>query len=154
MSTTTQGELYTLDRVSGTGDDKVANLDDSYAVGPFCRPKDDGANAGNEWIGAWSHSNPVEGEDGVYRFEIARTMTTSSSATDAQMAPGGTYEFGIAWFDPYETDAGWTPWGHYTTGCSAEWMDLKLEESSSFKHELGVISMALMSLGSLFLVAL
>jgi hypothetical protein len=127
LVTTTMGVEYPMDTTSGSGADAVANKDDKYAVAPFCRIADDDANAGNEWAGAWSHSNPVEGEDGVYRFEIARTLKTASTVTDAQMEVGGSYKFGIAYWDPFETEAGWTAAGHFTTGCSADWIDLTIE---------------------------
>ena len=92
----------------------------SQGAAPYCRPDDDDALAANDWSGAWSHSNPVEGEAGVYTFEISRTLTTASTTSDAQMAPGNTYDFGIAWWDPFETEFGWTAAGHYLTGCSAD----------------------------------
>jgi hypothetical protein len=36
-----------------SGNDLLANKDDEYAVSSFCRFDDDGADAGNEWAGAW-----------------------------------------------------------------------------------------------------
>jgi hypothetical protein len=110
---------YALNQTTGTGHDATANLDDEYGASPYCRPDDDDSTASNDWTGSWSHSNPIEGQDGVYRFEIARTLSTSSSLTDTQMSPGNTYQFGIAYWSPYETDLGWTGAGHFLTGCSA-----------------------------------
>jgi hypothetical protein len=91
--TTEQGVTYPMN--DGTGNDIVANKDDEYAVSSFCRLDDDDADAGNEWAAGWSHSAGTEqGADGTYRFEFSRLLTTPSVATDAQMAIGGTYEFG------------------------------------------------------------
>lgn len=123
------GVEYPMDLTSGSGNDLVANKDDEYGAASFCRPDDDDADAANEWSGAWSHTDPVDGQDGIYRFEVARLLTTASSATDAQMEVGGSYKFGIAYWDPFETEAGWTAAGHFTTGCSAEWIDLTLEKA-------------------------
>jgi hypothetical protein len=123
---------YTLNASTGTGNHEIANLDDEYGAGPFCRPDDDDSpNASNDWTGSWSHSNPVDGQDGVYTFEIARTLNTASAATDAQLVPGNTYEFGIAYWDPYETDLGWTDAGHYLTGCSSTWINLVLSTDAA-----------------------
>ena len=128
LKTTEMGVEYPMNPSTGSGNDLIANNDDEYGSSSFCRPDDDDANAGNEWAGAWSHSNPVEGEMGMYKFEIARTLTTPSSVTDAQMAVGETYKFGIAFWDPYETVDGWTAAGHFVTGCSAEWIHLTIKE--------------------------
>jgi hypothetical protein len=109
------------------GDDVIANKDDEYAVSPFCRFDDNDANAGNEWAGAWAHSNPVEGEYGVYRFEIARFLKTPSTLTDAQMSTGGSYSFGVAFWDPFENmNYGWGDAGHFVTGCGVDWINLQL----------------------------
>ena len=63
------------------------------------------------------------------RFEIARALTTASKTSDAQLAVGESFEFGIAYWDPYETEEGWTAHGHYTTGCSADWIELVIESA-------------------------
>jgi hypothetical protein len=131
LSTTEMGVEYMMNATTGSGNDLVANKDDEFAAGPFCRSDDNDSAAGNEWSGSWSHSNPVEGGDGVYRFEISRTLTTASTVSDKQMAVGETYEFGIAYWDPFETEAGWTAAGHFVTGCSSEWIELVLEAEGS-----------------------
>jgi hypothetical protein len=130
LKTTQQGVEYPMNATTGSGNDLIANNDDEYGVSPFCRPDDDDALAANDWHGAWSHSNPTEGADGVYVFEIARTLTTASVLTDKQMAVGERYEFGIAYWDPFETENGWTEAGHFLTGCSADWIFLTLEDGS------------------------
>jgi len=113
---------------TAAGDDPVANKDDEYAVGPFCRNDDDDSNAGNEWSGAWLHDNPVTvGDFGNYVFELSRTLTTASTETDGQFMAGDTHEFGVAFWDPYEMQAeGWSDAGHYVSGCGFQWMELEL----------------------------
>ena len=98
------------DDVGGTGNDAVANKDDEYAVTPRCRYDDDGPGAGNEWRGAWRHTDPRErpiDEDdeggvgattGKYMFELSRSLKTSSADTDAQFDRGGTVDFGFAFW--------------------------------------------------------
>jgi hypothetical protein len=136
LRTTQMGIRYDLNvssspTIQGSGNDLLANKDDEYGVGSFCRFDDNDANAGNEWAGAWMHSNPVAGQPGTYVFEMSRLLKTASSVTDQQLAPGGTYKFGVAFWDPYETDAkGWTDSGHYVTGCGTDWIDLKLAQST------------------------
>jgi hypothetical protein len=125
------GVEYLMNATSGSGNNLVANNDDEYGAGPYCRFDDDGEAAGNEWSGAWLHTNPIDGEFGYYQFEISRPLATLSTATDAQLAVGGTYEFGIAFWDPFETDNGWTGPGHYVTGCSSEWTKLIIEEKGA-----------------------
>ena len=109
---TEAGVEYPMDPTLPSGNYPVVNNDDEYGAGPFCRPDDDDANAANEWAGAWSHSNPVEGEDGIYTFEISRLLTTASDVSDAQFEAGKTYDFGIAYWDPFQTEFGWTAAGH------------------------------------------
>lgn len=148
LRTTKQGVAYnvpetTVPEVSAqsdtvtplTGDDPIANNDDEYSVSPFCRFDDNDANAGNEWAGAWVHTNPIDGEFGLYRFEISRSLKTPSTVTDAQMSPGGTYSFGVAFWDPFETESGWSDAGHYVTGCGTKWIDLELVTKTAQEEE-------------------
>ena len=132
LKTTKIGQEYDISIAAageqGSGNDEVANKDDEYAVSAFCRKDDDDAAAGNEWSGAWAHTNPTEGQDGFYHFEMSRLLTTSSTVTDGQFVPGQTAQFGIAFWDPFEFNAtGWTDAGHYVTGCGTKWIDLELE---------------------------
>lgn len=98
LRTTQAGVEYPMNATTGSGNDLIANNDDEYGSSPYCRPDDDDELAGNEWSGAWAHSNPVEGEDGVYTFELSRLLQTPSLATDAQFTAGETYDFGIAYW--------------------------------------------------------
>jgi hypothetical protein len=99
-------------------------------VSPFCRV-DDNASAGNgDWAGAWSHDNPVEGELGYYAFELSRSLITANTETDGQMTAGGTQEFGVAFWDPFESEEGWSDPGHYVTGC-INWIELELVADES-----------------------
>jgi hypothetical protein len=113
------------------GNDPIANNDDEYSVSPYCRFDDDDADAGNEWAGAWTHTDPTEGEFGTYHFEIARRLTTPSTLTDAQLTPGETYQFGVAFWDPFESEQGWSDIGHYLTGCATNWIDLELVDPNA-----------------------
>lgn len=141
LSKTEQNIMYGVNPSApagnGTGNDlSEANKDDEYSVSSWCRNDDDDADAGNEWAGAWAHTNPVEGEPGVYHFELSRTLQTPSSFSDAQLAPGETYEFGVAFWDPFETpDAGWTDISHYVTGCASNWINLELSTGESITAE-------------------
>jgi len=131
LSTTEQNVAYPINVAdsgqAGTGDDGVANKDDEYGVSPECRFDDDDANAGNEWAGAWAHTNPTEGASGTYIFELSRSLKTPSSVTDAQLTPGESYSFGVAFWDPFEIQAtGWNGAGHYVTGCGTNWIELEL----------------------------
>lgn len=126
LSTTEAGIEYALNLTATSGDDPIANKDDEFAVTPYCRFDDNDSTASNEWSGAWSHTNPTDGMDGTYIFELSRLLTTGSSATDAQYVAGQSYEFGVAFWDPFETENGWTDPGHYVTGCGNKWMELEL----------------------------
>lgn len=134
LRTTTMGELYGTN--NATGNDLVANNDDEYAVSPYCRFDDDDAKAANEWSGAWNHTNAIEASDGSYIFEMSRSLTTASNETDAQLKAGTAIDFGFAFWDPLEMDAsGWTDSGHYVTGCSADWISLRLvDENGDFEE--------------------
>lgn len=125
LSATTQGVEYGINLVNGTGGD-VFDKNDEYSVAPTCRLLDDGAGAGNEWAGAWAHTQPSDGSNGTYIFELSRLLTTASAQTDAQLQIGNTYSFGVAFWDPWETEDGWSDPGHYVSGCGSQFMDLVL----------------------------
>jgi hypothetical protein len=128
LATTQQGVLYAMNDTTGSGNDLVANNDDEYAVSPTYRFDDDDADAASDWSGSWSHSNPVDGGEGVYKFELSRALSTTSVLTDKQLAANETYSFGIAFWDPFETEVGgWSKAGHFLTGCAAQWIDLTLD---------------------------
>ena len=88
---------------------------DEYAASPYCRVEDDDADAGQEWRGAWSHSNPVDGEFGMYTFELSRTLRTLSTSSDAQIRAGETLQFGVAFWDPFVAEEGWDDVTHFVT---------------------------------------
>ena len=175
LKTTEQNTLYGVaasasasasrQNTDGTppGDDPIANLDDEYGVSAWCRKDDDTEDSGNEWSGAWMHTNPVEGEFGTYHFELSRKLKTSSPTTDAQLTPGETAQFGIAFWDPYEEEEmGWSDIGHYLTGCSSKWINLELATedaeatdppSNSIQHTPGLaIASAISSLLAFFVM--
>jgi cell division septation protein DedD len=131
---TTQQNTFYGPSGNSTGNDLIANKDDEIGVSPECRPDDnDGANAANEWSGAWSHNNSITGEPGVYRFELSRTLLTNSAKDDIQLAAGGTYPFGLAYWDPYEFATGWMDNGHYVTGGGNSWINLVLVNKAPTK---------------------
>lgn len=60
---------------NSTGKDEVANKDDTYSVSRTCRFDDDGAVAGNEWEGSWSHYMPVETDVVVESSSMTKNIT-------------------------------------------------------------------------------
>ena len=130
LKTTERGILYGPNE--GNGDDPIANKDDEFAVGPWCRVDDNfGTSPGNEWSGAWDFSgNATDGEEGYYIFETSRSLTTPSPETDIQLEAGTEYNFGVAFWDPLETATGWTDAGHVVTGCSKDWIGLRLDDEN------------------------
>jgi len=75
-------------------------------------------------VGTWDHSDPKAMAMGNYTFELNRSLTTTSVAQDVQLAVDRTYSFGIAFWDPMQSTAGWTDEGHYITGCGLDWINL------------------------------
>jgi hypothetical protein len=129
-----------------SGNDPLSsNKDDEYAVSSYCRFDDDDADAGNEWAGAWAHTNPVIGESGNYIFELSRLLKTDSTLTDKQLEAGGMYQFGVAFWDPFELETGWSDIGHYITGCANKWIDLELVTASSASKDASTTSGAFSS---------
>jgi hypothetical protein len=109
---------------AGTGNDVVGNKDDEYAYSSYCQIDDDKDYAANEWAGAWAFHNDTD----EYIFELSRALTTMSISTDAQFVANSTYSFGIAFWDPFESEEGWTDLSHYVTGCGQDWIDLVLDD--------------------------
>ncbi|KAL3804013.1 hypothetical protein HJC23_006404 [Cyclotella cryptica] len=128
LATTEMGVAYGTS--NGSGKDNVAGKDDEYAVSPSCRMDDNDANAANEWEGAWTHTSP-NSTDGSYIFEMSRMLSTASTESDAQLEAGKATDFGFAIWDPFESESnGWSDAGHYVTGCSADWISLRLVDES------------------------
>ena len=105
---------------------------------------------------ATSGNSTAPADVGSYIFEMSRLLSTASDLSDIQLEKGGTYEFGFAYWDPFETqDMGWTKAGHFITGCSRDWIDLTLStgeeeeeppESSAFSFSANKFSaLALMA---------
>eukprot|EP00984_Skeletonema_dohrnii_P012540 scaffold5101_cov224-Skeletonema_dohrnii-CCMP3373.AAC.3 len=130
LKTTERGVMYGPNE--GTGNDLIANKDDEFAVGPYCRVDDNfGTSPGNEWSGAWDFTgNATNGAEGYYIFETSRSLTTPSPETDAQLTPGTEVNFGVSFWDPFETASGWTDAGHVVTGCSEDWIGLRLVDEN------------------------
>eukprot|EP00985_Skeletonema_marinoi_P016101 scaffold8559_cov135-Skeletonema_marinoi.AAC.9 len=130
LKTTERGVMYGPNE--GSGNDLIANKDDEFAVGPYCRVDDNfGTSPGNEWSGAWDFTgNATNGAEGYYIFETSRSLTTPSPETDAQLTPGTEVNFGVSFWDPFETASGWTDAGHVVTGCSEDWIGLRLVDEN------------------------
>jgi len=92
------------------GNDPACNLDDEYALTPFEREDDDGDNL---LTGAYDHQARAQGEDaaGAWYWELKRPLVTGD-AQDAQFAHGETAQMALAYWDPDETDTGWTDAGY------------------------------------------
>jgi len=140
LSTTKQGVKYDLNvenygentTTNDPGNDPIANKDDEYAASAFCRFDDNDVDAGNEWSGAWAHTNSTDGASGKYIFELSRLLVTNSTVSDAQLKAGQAIDFGIAYWDPNQIEeSGWTDSGHYTTGCGTDWIKLVLATSGT-----------------------
>jgi hypothetical protein len=97
LKTTEQATYYGTN--TDTGNDLIANKDDEYAVSPFCRFDDDDGMASNEWEGAWIYVNGTSPDEvGSYVFEMARSLSTSSNESDAQLEAGKATDFGFAYW--------------------------------------------------------
>lgn len=138
LAGTTQGTFYAMNSTLASGNDPVANLDDEFTVSPYCRVDDSGEGASNEWSGAWRHTDSsADGAEGDYIFELSRLLKAKSSTTDLQvLSAGETYSFGIAYWDPFQTEeSGWSDIDHYVTGCANQWTDLVLEGKKKKKKK-------------------
>ena len=89
------------------GNDDACGLDDEWATDPEVHEDDVGADAENSLLGMFSHTNPVEDQDGTWYFEITRPLQTGDPQ-DAQFATGETTRLALAYWDP---DAGQNGWG-------------------------------------------
>ena len=124
------GELSGGQPVEGNpaGDD-ACNMDDEYSTTPEMREDDGGGDDANETaenslVGSWSHSAAEIGGDGTWVFEMARPLSTGDSQ-DANWEAGGTAELVLAWWDPNETEEGWTDAGHLTNAYDG-WIEVSL----------------------------
>ena len=82
LMATDMGDAYGPNE--STGKDDVANKDDAYSVGLACSYDDDGADAGNEWEGSWSHSAPID--EASVEVERASSATGSGGSENITMA--------------------------------------------------------------------
>lgn len=128
-STPKQGFEYGIGKQSVNDEGETEGVVDEFAASPYCRLEDKESNGSNDWYGAWKHTNPTEGMDGTYIFELSRPLSTASATTDAQYLAGGAYDVGVAFWDPNESADGWSDPGHYVTGCANKWIELQLAVS-------------------------
>jgi hypothetical protein len=96
------------------GNDEACNFDDEWSTNPEEREDDNGEGAENSLAGAWSHSDPTEGADGTWTFEMSRPLDTLDS-TDAAFTVGGTGLLALAYWDPDSAPDGWEDDGHVQT---------------------------------------
>jgi hypothetical protein len=140
---TNMGVKYGINEEAGDG-----NISDEHAYNRDCHSNE---NDGNQWVGAWSHSSPAEGDLGKYTFEMSRPIKTEDKQTDAQLGVGKVTGFGFSYWvrrqifsatlqyivctnfvmlylqqHPYQLASGWTHEGHFVTGNSSDWTYLRL----------------------------
>jgi hypothetical protein len=112
------------------GDDEACNMDDEYSTTPEMREDDGGDEdepneaAENSLLGSWSHSAADIGGNGAWVFEMARPLSTGDPQ-DAAWEAGGVAELVLAWWDPNETEEGWTDAGHLTNAYDG-WITVNL----------------------------
>jgi len=111
------------------GDDEACNMDDEYSTTPEMREDDGGGDEPNEaaensLLGSWSHSSADIGGDGTWVFEMARPLSTGDPQ-DAAWEAGGMAELVLAWWDPNETEEGWSDAGHLTNAYDG-WITVNL----------------------------
>jgi hypothetical protein len=106
-------------RVAGPGDgdpgnDSGCNFDDEWSTTPEEREDDNGDGAENSLLGVFTHSDPVEGADGTWYFEMSRPLQTGD-AQDAQFEVGGTSLLALAYWDADNSPEGWDDAEHVQT---------------------------------------
>lgn len=67
---------------------------DGHAFSPHCR----GYKSQSDWESTWSHVSPMDGELGIYSFEMSRPLRTSTPETDIQLESGKTVGFGFSYW--------------------------------------------------------
>jgi hypothetical protein len=106
-------------RVSGPGDgdpgnDDACNFDDEWSTTPEEREDDNGEGAENSLLGVFTHTDPVEGADGTWFFEMSRPLQTGD-AQDGQFEVGGTGLLALAYWDADNSSEGWDDAEHVQT---------------------------------------
>ena len=106
-------------RVAGPGDgdpgnDSGCNFDDEWSTTPEEREDDNGEGAENSLLGVFTHSDPVEGADGTWYFEMSRPLQTGD-AQDAQFEVGATALLALAYWDADNSVEGWDDAEHVQT---------------------------------------
>ena len=108
------------------GEDGTCRLNDEWAASPFDRDVDKGDGAENSLLGVWTHTNPVDGGEGTYTFEIRRPLITGD-VQDAQFAPGEIALFAVAYWDPDNDPVeGWEDAEHVQSA-NRGWIEIVLE---------------------------
>ena len=87
------GMKYSINQSSGTG-----NISEEYAYSAYCHGNDNDSLVGMEWEGVWIHTSHKEENNGMYIFEMSRSLKTASTVTDAQLEVGKAIDFGFAYW--------------------------------------------------------
>jgi hypothetical protein len=108
------------------GNDDECNFDDEWATDPEVHEDDVGPGAENSLLGVFSHTNPVEDQEGTWYFEMSRPLETGDPQ-DAQFAVGSSTRLALAYWDP---DAGQNGWGRrdHVQSSNLGWIGVLLTE--------------------------
>ncbi len=106
------------------GDDAACGLDDEWATDPSTNEDDAGPLAENSLLGVFTHSNPIDGGEGTWFFEMSRPLKTGDPQ-DAQFTVGGVAHLALAYWDPDARDDGWGRIDHLQSSYLG-WLDVRL----------------------------
>ncbi len=105
-------------------------LDDEWATSPTNRYDDAKESS---LYGAWNYNS----EEGEYVFEFMRPFTTND-ANDTQFSMDKAFYMNLAYWDPSQSETGWSGSGHYITVPDYNWIQINIgtvapepQESSS-----------------------
>jgi len=122
--------------VSGPGEGKPAgndagcNFDDEFSTDPEERYDDGdsegpaGSGAENSLLGVYTHTNPTNGSDGTWTFEMRRKLNTGDTQ-DAQFTVGGTALMALAYWDADNSPEGWDDADHVQSS-NQGWIEVLL----------------------------
>jgi hypothetical protein len=106
------------------GNDAGCNFDDEWATDAETREDDNGEGAENSLLGKWTHTNPTNGEPGVWYFEASRPLQTGD-AQDAQFATGEATMLALAYWDADFGPDGWEDSTHVQSS-NQGWINVNL----------------------------
>ncbi len=106
------------------GNDSGCNFDDEWATDAETREDDNLDGAENSLLGHWMHTNPINGEPGVWYFEASRPLQTGD-AGDAQFTVGESTLLALAYWDADFGPDGWTDDTHVQSS-NQGWIQINL----------------------------